>query len=55
MSSDVVLVRGARTAVTTALRLVASVDDAAERLEGAAEHARVLLRRLPVPRGPEAH
>jgi hypothetical protein len=53
VSSDVVLVRSVRTVVSAALRLATSVDEAAERMEEASERARALVRRLPVPRGPD--
>ena len=53
VSSDVVVVRGVRALVGLSVRLMTSVDAAAERVEDAQLRARELLSRLPVPRGPE--
>lgn len=53
VSSDVVLVQGVRTVVGLSLRLMTSVDEAAERVEEAQVRARTLLARLPRPRGAE--
>ena len=53
VSSDVVLVRGVRTVVGLSLRVLTSVDEAAERVEVASTKARSLVQRLPRPRGPE--
>ena len=53
MSNDVVVLRGVRALVGLSLRLMTTVDEAAERVEDVQDRARDLLRRLPVPRGAE--
>ena len=56
MSSGQVLVRGVRSVVGLSLRLVASVDEAAERVDGVQQRVRqAVSSRLPAPRPPAEH